>query len=130
RALGWLTTADDGLHRRDPRPPVPRDAQVGDAWVRDRAVTDVDHIMRPVSTQPGHAVVADRELHPGAPAEAAAGLVARHRLHDDLAVDAGQPPQVLRDHLGLERALRRQPGVLPVAAAAPAWPCARARRPD
>ena len=63
------------------------------------------------SRRPGHAVAADRELDPGAPAEpgglagAAVPVVAGQRLDGDLAVDAGQPPQLLRDHRGLERAL-------------------------
>ena len=78
--------------------------------------------------QARHAVVADRELHPGTPAEprrcgawlAYVAFVAGHGLHRDLAVDTRQPPQLLGDDRGLERALGGQRGMLPVTAAAAA----------
>jgi len=107
---------------------VARDAELPDAGVRDQAVVDADDPVRAMRAQARHAVVADRELHPGAPAEA--GLVARHRLDDHVPLDPRQPPQLLRDHGGLQRSLRGQGGVLPVAAAAAAGMRVRARRRD
>ena len=59
--------AHDGLHRGRLRPVAARDAEVPDPGVRDQAVTDVDDLVRAVGAQPGHAVVADGELHAGAP---------------------------------------------------------------
>ena len=67
-----------------------------------------------------------RELHPGAPAQARGpagvfgALVAREGLDDDLAVEPGQPLELLADDRGLERPLGGQGRVLPVAAAAAA----------
>ena len=51
-------------------------------------------------------------------------------FHGDLRVEASQPAQLLADHVGLERSLGGQGGVLPVAAAAPARARVRARRVD
>ncbi len=112
-----------------------------------RAVPDVDDLVRAVRAQPGHAVRTHRELHPGPPAKprralprrlASCGylswlvvrpwLVPRQRLHDDLVGEAGQPPQVLAEHRGLQRALGGQRHMLPVAAAAAAGMGVRARR--
>src|SRR5712675_731533 len=75
--------------------------------MRDRAGPDVDDLVGPVLAQ--------------------AGLVAGQRLHGDLAVQARDPPQLLADDRGLELALRRQAGVLPVAPAAAAGAGVRAR---
>src|SRR6266568_4818081 len=94
--------------------------------MRDRAGTDLHHVVRPVPAQPGDAVIADGELHPGPPAES--GLIAGHRLDGDIPLDAGDAPQLLADNRGLERALGAQAGVLPVAAAAAARMRVRAGR--
>ncbi len=109
----------------------------------DQALPHVDDPVRPVGAQPGDSVVPDRELHPGAPAQADAAtlpifgrrvllafLVTRHGFHRDLAVQASDPPQLLADHRGLERALGGQGGVLPVATAAAAGARVRAGRRD
>ena len=72
--------------------------------------------MGAVLEQPGGTARADREPDPGPPAQP--GGVSGERLHGDLTVQAGDPPQLLPDHLRLEPALRLGAGVLPVAAAA------------
>ena len=84
-------------------------------WWAIEAVADVDHLVRAVPAQAGHAVAVDRELDARAPAEPGCrarcgrvGGVAGQRLHRDLAVDAGKAPELLGDHRGLERALGRQ----------------------
>jgi len=99
--------------------------------VCDQAFTDVDHLMGAMGAQPCHPVRPHRELHPRPPAQARAGfLVAGQRLDGDLAVEAGQPPELLAEHGGLERPLGGQRGVLPVAAPAAARASVRARRLD
>ncbi len=63
--------------------------------------------------------------HDGTPAKPAG--VAVDRLDLDLAVEAADPAQLLAYHGGLELALSRQAGVLPVTAAAAAGPGIPAR---
>jgi hypothetical protein len=62
----------------------------------DRALTDVNHRMRAVRAQPGHAVWPHRELHTRPPAKArtlrprrGALLIAGQGLNRDLTVEAG-----------------------------------------
>ena len=90
-----------------------------------------DHLVRAVHAQPGHAVLAHRELHAGPPAEASvrlAYIVAGQGFDGDVRVEASQPAKLLADHGGLERSLGGQGGVLPVAAAAAAGARVRAGR--
>lgn len=56
--------------------------------------------------------------------------VARQLLHHDVALDARQPPQLLRDDLGLQQTLAAAGHVLPVAPTAPTRNRNRARRND
>ena len=94
----------------------------------DQALADVDHFVRAVRAQPGHPVRPHRELHARPPAQARTGLlITRQGLDRDLAIDARQPPELLADHGGLERALGGQRRVLPVAAATTAGSGVRAR---
>ena len=109
----------------------------------DQALTYVDHLVRAVYAQPRHPVLPHCELHSRPPAQAAcrpclltllvagllvAGLlVSGQGLDGDLAVDTGQPPELLPDHRGLERSLSGQGSVLPVAAAAGTGTGMRAR---
>jgi hypothetical protein len=95
--------------------------------VGDQAVADVDDRVRAVRPEPGRSVRAHGELDPGPPAEAVAVI---EWLDGDLAVDARQPAQLLADDRCLERALRAQARVLPVAAAAAAGAGVRAGRLD
>ena len=96
--------------------------------MRDRAVTDVDHLVRPVLAQPGSAIGAHRELDPGPPAES--GRVAGHLLHRYLPLDARDAAQLLAHDRCFQLALGRQAGMLPVAAAAASRPGLRAGRLD
>src|ERR1700685_1213756 len=96
--------------------------------MRDGSVADLDDLMRTVPAQPGDAIVAHREPHPGAPAEAL--LIARQWLHHHVAVDAGDAAQLLADDGRLERPLGSQAGMLPVAAAAAAGAGMRTGRLD
>src|SRR5260221_5913706 len=95
--------------------------------MRDQAVAHGDDVGRPVLMQARLAISVDSESDPGTPSESV-GL-AGERLHGDLAVDAGDPAQLLTDHRRLELTLRVEAGVLPVAAAAAAGTGIRARRP-
>ena len=103
----------------------------------DQALLHVDHRVRAVRAQPGHAVRSHRELHPSAPAQARRGVgvgigvgVTGQRLDRHLAVDACHPPELLTDDGGLEEPLRRERGVLPVTAAAATRMRVRAGRLD
>jgi len=95
---------------------VGRRRRVRDGRVRDPAGVHRHDVVGAVLAEPERAVAGDRPLHPGAPAEAVDG--ARHLLDRDLHVEPGQPAQLLGDDRRLEAALRRQRGVLEVAAAA------------
>src|ERR1022692_1671640 len=86
--------------------------------MRDQTVADLDDLMGTVPAQPGDAIVAHREAHPGAPAEAL--LIAGQWLDHHDAVDAGDGAQLLADDGRLEGPLGSQAGVLPVAATAAA----------
>ena len=108
-----------GLHRGRGRPAQGREAEIGDGGMGDQALTDVDHLVRPVRPKACHPVRPHRELHARPPAQARTGLlVSRQRLDRDLPVEARQPPELLTDHRGLERPLGGQCRVLPVTAAA------------
>jgi hypothetical protein len=126
--------------------------------MRDQALAHIDHVVRAMRAQSGHAVSPHRELHPRAPAQAAARwhrrglivarplaarplsagrlaagllagriLIARQCLDRDLAVEASQSLELLADDGGLQRSLRGQGHVLPVAATAAAGMRVRAR---
>jgi hypothetical protein len=144
-AVPLFRAAGGGLDRARALPGVVKQAQIADRGVRDRAVPDVDDLVRAVRAEPGQAVRADRELDPGAPAEprlvglgdhgrlgdlGGAALVAGQRLDRDLAVELepGHPAQLLGDDGRFERALGGQRRVLPIAAAAAARVRVRARR--
>jgi len=155
RAFGGLPAGASAscysLHRGGIRPAPVCDAKVSDVRVRYQTIVDVDHFMRAVGTQARDTVVADSELHARAPAKPGRAasccyqgrnravrrlchgdgvVVAGHRLHNDLAVDTCQPSQVLPDDGALERTLRGQCRVLPVASATAARVGIRTRRPD
>ena len=127
RALGRLRS-DRHLHPPRAWPALAGHAGLRDQGMRDQAVADPHDLMRSVPVQPGPAVLADREPDPGAPAESA--RVAGQRLDRHRALEAGDPPELLADDLGLDLALGGQAGVLPVAAAAAAWSGVRAGRAD
>src|SRR4051812_20477427 len=78
----------------------------------------------PVQTRT--AGIVDGEPHPRPPAEST--RVSGHRLDDDIAVDPGQPVQLLGHDGRLEPALLDEVDVLPVAATTPARSCPRTRR--
>lgn len=96
--------------------------------VADQALADLDHLVGTVPEQPGHTARGYREPDPRPPAKAR--LIAGQRLDRDIALQAGDAPQLMRDHLRLEPPLRFQAGVLPVAAPAGTWPGVRAGRLD
>jgi len=87
----------------------------------------VDHVVRAVPAQPGHAVRPHRVLHPRPPAQprvrlpvsgplAPGPLAPGQGLDRDPAVQAATPLELLPDHGRLELPLGGQCGVLPVAA--------------
>jgi hypothetical protein len=94
--------------------------------MRDQAVADVHDLMRPVPEEARPAVFVDGEPDSGPPAKA--GRVARQLLHVHLSLEAPDAPELLTDDLRLNLALRRQAGMLPVAAPATAGPCVGAWR--
>src|ERR1022692_564044 len=83
------------FHRVGTMPALAGDARVTDQAVRDRAVADLDDLMGPVPAQPGDAIAAHGEPHPGAPAETL--LVAGQRLDHHATVDAGDTAKMLAD---------------------------------
>src|SRR5579862_8350616 len=124
---------DDGLDGGRALPSPAGEPELGDRRMGDQAPADIDHLVRAVRPQSGHAVLAHGELDARPPAEARASLgvrVAEQRLDGHLGVEASQPTQLLADYGGLERSLSGQGGVLPVAAAAPAGASVRAGRLD
>src|ERR1022692_3924401 len=77
RALtrGWR---DRDVDRPGTLPLLSRDADLGDSWMGDQAVTNPHDLMGPVLVQAGQAVLSDSEADPGAPAEPAGA--SRQRL--------------------------------------------------
>ena len=116
----------DDVHRVGLGPGALEHPRAGDALGGDEAVVDLDDLVAVVPAQAGPARGVDRELDPGAPAQAVG--VAGHRLDRHVQVEPGQPVQLLADDGGLELALVAQVGVLPVAPAAAAGTGERARR--
>ncbi|MGW4793536.1 hypothetical protein ACWEPC_14155, partial [Nonomuraea sp. NPDC004297] len=96
--------------------------------VGDQAgVHDLD-LVRAVPAEAQLAGGGGGELHARTPAEPVLGP--RDLLHENLALDARQPAQLLGHDLGLEPPLRLHGGVLPVAAAAAPRARVRAGRDD
>ena len=130
---GALTGArsDSDVNPPRTRPGLPCHTGRAHQWMSDQALADRDDLVRSVPAQAGLAVLAHSELDPGAPAEHAIlaefTRPARKLSDGDLAVDSGDPAELLADHPRLEFALRGGAGVLPVAAAAPTGPRVRAR---
>src|SRR5450631_1496894 len=75
-----------------------------------------DDVMRTVPAESGATGRIDGESHAGTPTKA----IARQFLDDDVALDSGQPLQLLGYHTSLDLSLERPAGVLPIAAAAAA----------
>jgi hypothetical protein len=82
--------------------------------------------MRPVPEEARPAVLVNGEPDSGPPAKA--GRVARQLLDAHLLLEAPDAPELLTDDLRLDLTLRRQAGMLPVAAPATAGPCVGAWR--
>ena len=97
----------------------------------ERAVGDRQDVVAAVGPQPGPALGVDGEPHPVPPAQQAGRFIlAWERLDGDVRLDPGQALQLLAQHRGLQLALGRRVGVLPVAAPAPPGAGPRARRLD
>ena len=94
----------------------------------DQAVVDLDHVVRPVLAHPPPPAGQVDVPLPGPPAQPV--RVASHRLHAHVELEAGQPGELLADHVRLERPLPRRRDVLEVAAAAAARAGVRAGRVD
>src|SRR5579862_5454968 len=83
---------DDGLDGGHALPAPAGDPELRDRGAGDQAPADVDYLVRAVRTEPGHAVLAHRELDPRPPAEARVALgvrVAGQGFHGDLRVEPG-----------------------------------------
>ena len=112
---------------RRARPVMPLDADgLHPGWaIRQASIGSI--VVRAVPAQPGVAVAVDRELHPGAPAEARRGRRATSST-TTVAARRRRAAAAARRPLGLEPALGGRRDVLPVAAAAAARAGVRARR--
>ena len=121
----------DRLDALDAWPAQPGHAERLDVVGSDPAAVDAHDPVRAVLVQARPAGGVDRVLHPGAPAQAVVTASGDGHLLDlDVDLETAEPVELLAHHGGLEVALGRQRGVLPVAPAAQPGRRPRAGRVD